>query len=93
MEFDTVEGLINELVSTYSAVLDFYVTWQHQRWQNNHYYSRGKDTLSSNGACGLSTSLTLSCEKIKQAFESGAEILGDGFTRGDSKKKPTTCNS
>ncbi|KAI1078967.1 hypothetical protein F5B20DRAFT_545691 [Whalleya microplaca] len=83
MDLNTVRGLVAALVGTYAAGLEYYTKWQRRKWQENHYRTTTKGTLCGGNACALSTSLSVSGRNIKEAFDGGADILGDGFIHGD----------
>ena len=94
MELDTVGSLVTALVATYDDGLECYTRWQRKKWQANHYqgHSRGRD--SDSGSCGLSTSLMISGSRLRQVYDSGADVLGDAFSTGDSKPaSPTTLET
>lgn len=83
MDSETVSGLVTAIVSTYNAALEYYTRWQRKRWQENSYVTREKGRLSSGGCCGLSTSLGYSAPRIREAYNAGADLLGDCFSTGD----------
>ncbi|KAM0811058.1 hypothetical protein AB5N19_11411 [Seiridium cardinale] len=83
MDLNTVDGLVTALVSAYNDGLDFYTKWQRRKWQENNYARHRKARQTSSGCCGLSTSLSFSAPRIRETFETGADLLGDGFSVGD----------
>ncbi|KAI0121169.1 hypothetical protein BJ170DRAFT_688259 [Xylariales sp. AK1849] len=85
MDLGTVSGLVTALVSTYNGGLEYYTKWQRRKWQENNYAAHVKAKLSHGGCCGLSTSLSFSAFQIRSAFDSGADLLGDGFSVGDEQ--------
>ncbi|OTB19134.1 hypothetical protein K445DRAFT_314004 [Daldinia sp. EC12] len=83
MDLSTVSAVVEALVATYAAGLDYYTKWQHRKWQENHYQSRNRGSLRQTNLCALSTSLSFSPSKIKEAFDSGVDIFGTEFSVGD----------
>ncbi|KAI0150112.1 hypothetical protein F4776DRAFT_192651 [Hypoxylon sp. NC0597] len=83
MDLSSVGGVVEALVATYTAGLEYYTKWQRRKWQENHYQTPAKDSLCGGNACALSASLGFSSGKIKEAFDDGVDILGDGFANGD----------
>ncbi|KAI1465362.1 uncharacterized protein F4812DRAFT_438418 [Daldinia caldariorum] len=83
MDLSTVSAVVEALIATYAAGLDYYTKWQHRKWQENHYQTRNRGKLSQPNLCGLSASLSFSPNKIKEVFDSGVEIFGTGFSAGD----------
>ncbi|KAI0377611.1 hypothetical protein F5Y04DRAFT_173781 [Hypomontagnella monticulosa] len=85
MDLSTVGGVVEALVATYAAGLDYYTNWQRRKWQENHYQTNNKSSPAGGNACALSTSLGFSSRKIRETFDSGTDILGDGFGTGDER--------
>lgn len=83
MHLDTVSGVVEALLATYTAGLEYYTKWQQRNWRDNHYETSNKGKTYVGSADALSTSLRFSSRKIKETFDSGADILGDGFIIGD----------
>ncbi|KAI1371853.1 hypothetical protein F4677DRAFT_450032 [Hypoxylon crocopeplum] len=83
MDLSTVGGVVEALVATYAAGLEYYTKWQRRKWQENHYEAQSKGNPCGGNACALSTSISFSSRKIKEAFDDGVEILGNGFATGD----------
>ncbi|KAI1100819.1 hypothetical protein F4804DRAFT_32776 [Jackrogersella minutella] len=83
MDLSTVGVVVDALVATYTAGLDYYTKWQQRKWRNNHYNTDSKESICGGNACALSTSLSFSSRKVREAFDSGVDILGDGFAIGD----------
>ncbi|KAI1771235.1 hypothetical protein F4818DRAFT_216832 [Hypoxylon cercidicola] len=89
MHPNTVSSIVEALVATYTAGLEYYTKWQQRKWRENHYETRTRAETYAGGADALSTSLKLSSRKIKEAFDGGADILGDGFATGDETCRET----
>ncbi|KAI1760785.1 hypothetical protein GGR53DRAFT_61831 [Hypoxylon sp. FL1150] len=89
MHLDTVSSIIEALVATYTAGLEYYTKWQQRNWRENHYVTNGKGKTHAGSTDALSTSLKFSSRKIKEVFDSGADILGDGFIIGDESCRET----
>lgn len=85
MDHNTVAGLVTALVSTYDAGLKYYTKWQWRKWYENHYRTQARGKHSGSGSCALSTSMAISGPRIRQSFDSGADILGPGFSVGDEQ--------
>jgi hypothetical protein len=85
MDLDTVSGLVTAIVSTYNAALEYYTRWQRRKWQENTYATHAKGRLSGGGCCGLSTSLRYSAPMIREAYDSGVDLLGNCFSTGDGE--------
>ncbi|KAI0169412.1 hypothetical protein GGR52DRAFT_555053 [Hypoxylon sp. FL1284] len=83
MYLSTVSSIVEALVATYTAGLQYYTKWQQRKRQHNHYRTDGKANAYVSNVDALSASLKFSSRKIKEAFDSGADILGDGFSIGD----------
>ncbi|KAL7620566.1 hypothetical protein AAE478_009561 [Parahypoxylon ruwenzoriense] len=83
MDPGTVGGAVEALVSTYAVGLECYTKWQRQKSQENHYHMPSKDNTYSGNSSALSTSLSFSGRKIREAFDGGVDILGDRFAIGD----------
>ncbi|KAI8957415.1 hypothetical protein F5Y11DRAFT_339711 [Daldinia sp. FL1419] len=83
MDLSTVGAVVEALVATYAAGLEYYTEWQHRKWQQYHYSNRPRDNVNRVNTCALSTSLSFSPSKIKEAFDSGVDIFGIGFSVGD----------
>ncbi|KAI1413093.1 hypothetical protein F5Y13DRAFT_161547 [Hypoxylon sp. FL1857] len=83
MDLSKVGGVVEALVATYTAGLDYYTKWQRRKWRENHYQASAKDSLCGGNACALSTSLGFSSGRIKEAFDDGVDILGNEFATGD----------
>ncbi|KAF3069656.1 hypothetical protein GL218_07949 [Daldinia childiae] len=83
MDLSTVGTVVEALVATYAAGLEYYTKWQHRKWQENHYENHARGNLGRTNTCALSTSLSFSPSKIKEAFDSGVDIFGTGFSVGD----------
>jgi hypothetical protein len=88
MDLDTVNGLVIALAFTYQEGLEIYTRWQRRNRLANNYDGHGEAGQSGGSCCGLSTSLSFSAPRIREAFDSGANLLGDGFSIGDGKE---TC--
>ncbi|KAI1131829.1 hypothetical protein F5Y10DRAFT_232643 [Nemania abortiva] len=94
MALETVGHVVAALADSYAAALECYAGWQETQRQRNHY--RVRETAASSGddgdapkrgvmkMCAASASLTMSKLKIEEAFESGADVLGDEFASGDA---------
>ncbi|KAI0006619.1 hypothetical protein F4779DRAFT_556725 [Xylariaceae sp. FL0662B] len=89
MDLNTVHDVVAALVGTYAAGLECYTKWQRRKWQENHYRTATKGNLCRGNACALSTSLSVSGQRIREAFDGGADILGDGFIIGDETCRGT----
>ncbi|XDG08632.1 hypothetical protein ABKA04_008247 [Annulohypoxylon sp. FPYF3050] len=89
MDLSTVSGVVEALVATYIAGLEYYTKWQQHKWQNNQYNAHTKANLCGGNACAFSTSLGFSARKIREAFDGGVDILGDGFATGDGRLVPS----
>lgn len=85
MDLDTTGGLVTALVSAYDSGLEYYTKWQRNQWLNNHYQNHEKGKSSGSGGCALSTSLSISARLIREKFDVGGEILGNGYSVGDGK--------
>ncbi|KAK8017107.1 hypothetical protein PG993_015296 [Apiospora rasikravindrae] len=85
MELDTVGSLVTALVSTYDDGLECYTRWQRKKWQANHYQGHSRSRVCDSGSCGLSTSLMVSASRLRQAYDSGVDVLGDAFSTGDKQ--------
>ncbi|KAI1452011.1 hypothetical protein F4805DRAFT_56395 [Annulohypoxylon moriforme] len=83
MDLSTVGGVVEALVATYLAGLEYYTKWQERKWQENQYKVHSKANPCGGNACALSTSLSFSARKVKEAFDGGMDILGDAFATGD----------
>ncbi|KAI2463127.1 hypothetical protein F4781DRAFT_426605 [Annulohypoxylon bovei var. microspora] len=83
MDLSTVSGVVEALVATYTAGLEYYTKWQQRKWQGNQYKAHAKANPCGGNACALSTSLSFSSRKVREAFDGGVDILGDGFATGD----------
>ncbi|KAI1448876.1 hypothetical protein F5Y02DRAFT_414877 [Annulohypoxylon stygium] len=83
MDLSTVSGVVEALVATYIAGLEYYTKWQQHKWQNNQYNAHTKANPCGGNACAFSTSLSFSARKVREAFDGGVDILGDGFATGD----------
>jgi hypothetical protein len=95
MDLETVNDLVVALVTNYNDALEFYTKWQRRKWQENNYAAYAKGRRTTSGCCGLGASLSFSAIRIREAFDSGTELLGDGFSVGDGKIKsshPPTRN-
>lgn len=88
MAYDTVSGAVTALVSTFDSGLEYYTKWQRRKWQQNHYETHDKGTLSTSGTCGLSTSLRVASSMLREAYEEGVDEVGDNFVEGDGKPLP-----
>lgn len=93
MHLDTVSGVVEALLATYTAGLEYYTKWQQRNWRDNHYETSNKGKTYVGSADALSTSLRFSSRKIKETFDSGADILGDGFIIGDGECSWTLLGS
>ncbi|XXH02942.1 hypothetical protein Hte_009332 [Hypoxylon texense] len=89
MHLDTVSSIVEALVATYTTGLEYYTKWQQRKWRENHYQTTSRDKICTGSADALSTSLKLSSRKIRETFDSGADILGDGFVTGDETCRET----
>lgn len=85
MDLDTVGGLVAALITTYNDALEFYTHWQQMIREENHYAIYASSGQSYNRCCGLSISLSSAMPRIREAFDSGADVLGAGFSVGDGK--------
>ncbi|KAI1089414.1 hypothetical protein F5B19DRAFT_378174 [Rostrohypoxylon terebratum] len=83
MDLSTVSGVVEALVATYIAGLEYYTQWQQRKWQNNQYNAHTKANPCTGNACAFSTSLGFSARKVREAFDGGVDILGDEFAAGD----------
>ncbi|KAI0882370.1 uncharacterized protein GGS22DRAFT_170778 [Annulohypoxylon maeteangense] len=83
MDLSTVTGVVEALVATYTAGLEYYTKWQKRKWQGNQYKAHTEAGLCGGNPCALSTSLNFSARKVREAFDEGVDILGDGFATGD----------
>ncbi|KAI1209326.1 uncharacterized protein F4807DRAFT_103501 [Annulohypoxylon truncatum] len=83
MDLSTVSGVVEALVATYLAGLEYYTKWQQRTWQKHRYEAHTKANPCGGNACALSISLGFSARKIRDAFDGGVDILGDGFATGD----------
>ncbi|OTA68704.1 hypothetical protein K449DRAFT_429583 [Hypoxylon sp. EC38] len=83
MDLSSVGGVVEALMVTYTAGLEYYAKWQRRKWQGNHYQTHTKDNICGGNSCALSASLAFSSGRIKEAFDDGVDILGDGFANGD----------
>ncbi|OTB02945.1 hypothetical protein M426DRAFT_12982 [Hypoxylon sp. CI-4A] len=83
MDIKTVGDVIDAIVATYLAGLEHYTNWQRRKRQENHYKTHSKGSICGGNACALSVSLSVSSYKIKEVFENGTNIFGDGFANGD----------
>ncbi|KAI1342739.1 hypothetical protein F5Y15DRAFT_266672 [Xylariaceae sp. FL0016] len=82
-DLDTVGDAVTALVCTYAAALEYYTGWKQRRWRGNGYRTRSSAGAVSNGFCAASISLGASAAKIREAFDSAAEMLGEEFNIGD----------
>ncbi|KAI1404372.1 hypothetical protein F4819DRAFT_448112 [Hypoxylon fuscum] len=89
MDLNTVSDVVEALLATYAAGLEYYTKWQQLKREENHYQAYSKGNPCGGNACALSTSLSFSSRKIREAFDSGADILGDGFATGDETCRET----
>ncbi|KAK7961594.1 uncharacterized protein PG986_002419 [Apiospora aurea] len=85
MDLDTVGDLVTALVSTYDDGLECYTIWQRKQWQASHYRGHSRSRVSDSGSCGLNTSLMVSASRLRQAYDSGVDVLGDAFSTGDKQ--------
>lgn len=85
MDLSTVAGVVEALVATYAAGLEYYTKWQRRQWEKNNYQTSSKGNPAGGNACALSTSLGFSGRKIRETFDSGVDILGIGFETGDGE--------
>ena len=85
MDLSTVSGVVEALVATYIAGLEYYTKWQRRRWQDNRYNAETKANPCGGNACAFSTSLSFSARKVREAFDGGVDILGDSFATGDGE--------
>ncbi|KAI2605582.1 hypothetical protein GGR54DRAFT_633525 [Hypoxylon sp. NC1633] len=92
MDLSTVGGVVEALVATYAAGLEHHIRWQRRKWQENHYQTRSEGNPGGGNICALSTSMSFSGRKIKEAFDGGVDILGDGFATGDDPCRESMQN-
>ncbi|KAI1135931.1 hypothetical protein F5Y05DRAFT_415526 [Hypoxylon sp. FL0543] len=89
MDLSSVHDVVAALVATYNAGLEYYTKWQRRKLQENHYQAPTRNSPCGNKACALSASLAFSSSRIKEVFDDGVDILGDGFATGDEVCRET----
>lgn len=98
MALETVGGVVAALVESYAAALECHAAWRETQRLRNHYRGRGTAPadapvdaeaedlmrLPAGTMCAATSSLSLAKAKIQEAFESGADVLGEEFVSGEA---------
>ncbi|KAI1202827.1 hypothetical protein F5X97DRAFT_190520 [Nemania serpens] len=98
MALETVGGAVAALVELYTAALECHGAWRETQRLRNHYRARGNAAadgpadveaedpmrLPVGTMCAATSSLSLAKAKIQEAFESGADVLGEEFVSGEA---------
>lgn len=96
MALETVGGVVAALVESYTGAIDCYAAWRETQRLRNHYIARGTAPVDAEAEdlmklppgimCAATSSLSLAKAKIQEAFESGADVLGEEFVSGEGKR-------
>lgn len=84
MELARVSQLAEDLASAFEEGLEYYVKWKKKLESRNHYRRNQKAASSaSTSKCAVTTSLDISCHRIRATYQVGAAIIGPDFSSGD----------
>lgn len=82
-ELARVDVLVNDLASAFESGLEFYTKWK-QKLETLNHYRRHRDMSSPSAAKdAVSTSLDLSCHRIRATYQVGFALIGPQFSAGD----------
>ncbi|KAI1114502.1 hypothetical protein F5Y14DRAFT_171229 [Nemania sp. NC0429] len=96
--YETVGGIVAALVESYASAIECYAAWREMQRRRNHHRLRGTAAaetrvdveeedpmrLSVGTMCAATSSLSLARARIQDAFDSGADVLGEEFVSGEA---------
>ncbi|KAI0861290.1 hypothetical protein F4860DRAFT_503400 [Xylaria cubensis] len=84
MAQETVGNVVAALAESFAAGLECYTDWRQRQRQRNNYQTRKTADVAGSGMCAVHASLATSKLRIEEAFNNGADVLGDEFVSGDA---------